>query len=143
MSKGWKIAAGVFAGVVVIAVLADKGKDAGSTTQSQATATTPLAQRSPSARDRLQALMPADEAGVVAAVVAARNQYASAPNDMAKGASRPARARAVCAALSSRSVSGWVGRVTDLTTNGEGKGVLKVEIGPDVSVKQCLFRHRR
>ncbi len=53
---------------------------------------------------------------------------------MAKGASRPARARAICSALPSHKVNGWVGRVSSLSTNGDGKGVLSVEVGPDMYV---------
>ncbi len=85
--------------------------------------------------ERLQAMMPSDELAVIAAVEAARKQFASGQNDMAKGASRPVRARAVCAALQSHSVGGWIGRVSKLDTNGDGKGVLVVTIGPDISVK--------
>ena len=80
-------------------------------------------------------MMPGDQASLIAAVEAARQQYASGANEMAKGAARPARAQAICNVLHGRSVNGWIGRVAELTTNGEGKGVLSIEIGPEVSTK--------
>lgn len=71
----------------------------------------------------------------VATVEEARRQYGNAANGMAKGAARPARARALCQALPSRTVNGWLGRISQLTTNGEGKGVIVIEVGPDVALR--------
>ncbi len=85
--------------------------------------------------DQMTSSMPADEVAFVTAVKSARQQYANGSNEMAKGAARPARARAICAALPSRTVTGWIGKVETLTTNGDGKGVLSVGIAPDVNVK--------
>ena len=78
--------------------------------------------------------MPTDEATLVQAVNDARAAYAAGANDMAKGAARPARARAICKALQSVAVSQWVGTVDDLSTNGDGKGVLSVRLGKDLTV---------
>jgi hypothetical protein len=100
-----------------------------------AVVTPPLISTAPYASEQMRAMMPADEVAVIAAVENAREHYAAATNDMAKGASRPTRAAAICAALRSRSVAGWVGRVSTLSSNADGKGVLAVEIAPDVSIK--------
>ena len=78
---------------------------------------------------------PNDELGLIAAVEAARQQYNIGANDMAKGAARPLRAQAICRALPSHSISGWIGKVDELTTNGDGKGVISITIGPDIYVK--------
>lgn len=75
------------------------------------------------------------QAAFVAAIEAARATYDKAPNDMAKGAARPARAKAICAALKRMSVSGWTGEVKQLTTNSEGRGVLSIRIAKDAYVK--------
>lgn len=87
-----------------------------------------LSQRTASAE------MPPAEAALIAAVQAARQQYRDAPNDMARGAARPMRARAICAALGSLGAQGWTGTVKELTSNGDGKGVLMLSIGENVSV---------
>ena len=88
-----------------------------------------------SSADQLKAYMPRDQVAFVKVIEAARTQYAAGINEMAKGAARPTRARALCNALPSRNVTGWVGQVTDLTTNGDGKGVLTLEVGPSISFK--------
>ncbi|SDO20221.1 hypothetical protein SAMN04488061_0553 [Filomicrobium insigne] len=58
----------------------------------------------------------------------ARIEFAAADTDFKRGATRPARAKAVCSTLNSRTIGGWVGRVATLSTNGDGLGVLSVEI---------------
>jgi len=70
----------------------------------------------------------------VAAVESARATYAAGANDMAKGAARPQRAKAICEILKSRNVKDWVGTIDTLSTNSDGLGVLKVAIGPRVTV---------
>lgn len=78
---------------------------------------------------------PADQTALIAAVDAARQQYRDGANEMAKGASRPSRAVAICRALRSPSVQGWLGRIKTLSTNGDGKGVISIEVARDVYLK--------
>lgn len=79
---------------------------------------------------------PPEQQAVVAASEAARKQYAEGSNDMAKGAARPARGRALCTALSANMFAqNWVGSVKTLDTNSDGKGVLSIQIGPDIEAK--------
>jgi hypothetical protein len=61
--------------------------------------------------------------------------YNKAANDMAKGAARVERKRLICAALPSFEVRNWDGKVYSLSSNGDGKGVIELLIGPDVYVK--------
>ncbi len=61
--------------------------------------------------------------------------YDAAGNDMQKGATRPRRAKAVCAALPSGSASNWTGKIYKLSSNSDGKGVLEIELASDVWVK--------
>jgi hypothetical protein len=126
--------AGLFVAFLIIGVIAAKDDNA-DFSNSTTVAVTSSAPRPPSVQERIRAMMPGDQASLIAAVETARQQYASGANEMAQGAARPARAQAICKALHSRSVDGWIGRVTELSTNGEGKGVLSIKIGPDVSVK--------
>jgi hypothetical protein len=79
--------------------------------------------------------VPATQARFLEIMRSARAMYQAGANDMAKGAARPARRQALCAAFSSGRVSGWVGRVSDLSTNGEGKGVLAIGLDDKTWVK--------
>lgn len=79
-------------------------------------------------------LQPEAQKSVVAAVEQARQIYRSATNDLQKGSARATRSKAICAALSSFTASGWVGRVATLSSNSDGKGVLGIEIGPKIYV---------
>ena len=136
MKKFLKFVGGMIVALLVVGFLVGRDDRGGPSSPSITAATaTPPAPEPPSARERMASLMPTGQAAVVAAVEAARRRFDSAPNDMAKGAARPARARAICAALRSPLVAGWAGIVSKLDTNGEGKGVLEVEIGPDAYVK--------
>ena len=80
--------------------------------------------------------MPADERALIAAAEKGRAAFKTGANEMAKGAARPARARDICATFASslRAVN-WIGKVASLSSNGEGKGVLAVEISPGVHIK--------
>jgi hypothetical protein len=77
----------------------------------------------------------ADQEGLIQVVQAAVRQYHDGQNDMQKGAARPMRAQAIARVVPSRRVHDWIGTVTELTTNGEGKGVLMIQSGPDTSVR--------
>jgi hypothetical protein len=61
----------------------------------------------------------------------ARTMYQRGETDLQKGASRPTRARALCALLEPRRrrAEKWVGIVELLTTNNEGKGVISIDVG--------------
>lgn len=89
----------------------------------------------PTEEERLKSSMPQDQLALIAAIEAARRQYAAGSNDMAKGSSRPLRAKALCASVSSYSASSWVGKVYSLNTNGDGKGTLTIDLGSDIYIK--------
>ncbi|MFG1392734.1 hypothetical protein [Xanthobacter agilis] len=78
--------------------------------------------------------LPAVEAAFIAAVEAGRSVYSAGQTDFQKGAARPTRASAICKVVGSPAVRNWVGKVTTLTTNGEGKGVLGITIAKDTAV---------
>jgi hypothetical protein len=79
--------------------------------------------------------MPSDERDFIEATIRARDLYNKGENEMAKGAARAERKRWVCDALRSYIVSSWTGTVTTLSSNGDGKGVLGVQLAQRVSVK--------
>jgi hypothetical protein len=72
--------------------------------------------------------MPDDQLAFVEAVGLGGQAYENAGTDFARGASRPSRAALVCAALKSRNAKNWIGKLTGLTTNSEGKGVITIEL---------------
>jgi hypothetical protein len=79
--------------------------------------------------------LPADQQDFVRAVNTGRNAYQSGANDMAKGAARAERKRLIDRALRAYTISGWIGRVQTLSSNGDGNGVLALRVGPDMYVK--------
>ena len=80
-------------------------------------------------------VLPSDETNFIDAITSARSAYRAAQNDMAKGGIRASRRTAICQALAQMSVRNWVGRIQNLSSNSEGKGVLEISIAKDVSVK--------
>ena len=60
--------------------------------------------------------------------------YRDAPNEIGEVASRDARRRDLESSFPSSTVNGWVGRITEISTNMDGKGVLAISIGPDVTI---------
>ncbi|WP_051448388.1 hypothetical protein [Bradyrhizobium sp. WSM1417] len=79
--------------------------------------------------------MPDSERQFIAAVQRAREVYRAATNDMARGAARPLRAKDLCSILRPLTARNWVGQVTMLSTNSDGKGVLEILIEKDIVVK--------
>jgi len=78
--------------------------------------------------------MPLEEERFIYAVEEGRKSYKAAQTDLQRGAARPARARALCAASSSPQLKDWVGKISRLTTNSSGEGVLSVEISSKVQL---------
>jgi hypothetical protein len=101
--------------------------------ESRVVAAPPAIQTTPSLKPSSE--MPDDEADVVQIVNAAISRYKTGQNEMQKGAARPMRAQAICNVLPRRHASNWIGTVNRLSTNGEGKGVLYIQIAPDIYVK--------
>jgi hypothetical protein len=79
--------------------------------------------------------LPASQQGFVDIVEASRRAYNAAANDMAKGSTRPTRARGLCDSLSGTAVNNWIGTITTLSTNSDGDGVLAVSIAKDITFK--------
>lgn len=78
--------------------------------------------------------LPNDQTQFIEAVIAARATYSSAPNELAAGGVRSARRSAICNVLTSQNADDWYGKVTSLSSNGDGKGVITLAVGPNVSV---------
>ena len=81
------------------------------------------------------AVLPEPERLLIAAVEKACGAYIAGATEMAQEAARPARAKAICAAIKTPQVSGWVGEVETLSSNSDGLGVLAIRIAKGVLVK--------
>lgn len=79
--------------------------------------------------------IPSNETAFIKAVQSASESFANATNDLAKGGTRRERAKAVCMAIPSPSIKDWIGTITELSTNGDGLGVLSVQLSDNISVK--------
>lgn len=80
-------------------------------------------------------MMPSDEKQFIDAVTSAHSAYDAAANEMAQGGTRAARRAAICQALQgSGAANGWIGSIKTLSSNGDGKGVLEISIGPDITI---------
>jgi hypothetical protein len=72
--------------------------------------------------------MPSSEKSFCDAIAAARSAYGQGSNDLQKSRVARERASAVRAAVPGGTIQDWVGTIRTLTTNGDGKAVLIVEL---------------
>jgi hypothetical protein len=79
--------------------------------------------------------MPSDQRAFLDAVEEGRDVFSNGKNDMQKGSAKPVRSRAICAALLNLYARNWVGEIKRFSTNRDGKGVLQISIGTDVTVQ--------
>lgn len=78
---------------------------------------------------------PATEATIASIVASYAEQYSNAPNEMIAGGTRPARAQALCRDLPrSLAVNRWIGRISTLSSNEQGKGVLVLRVSNNMSL---------
>lgn len=78
--------------------------------------------------------LPSDQARFIAAITQARSQFASAANELAAGGIRNSRQQAICSALQGPQANGWVAKIAHQSTNGDGKGVITLELAPGLHV---------
>jgi hypothetical protein len=77
--------------------------------------------------------MPPIEKTFINIVDSAKERYSRGATELQKGAARPFRAQQICAAFQGQATD-WIGTITELTTNGDGYGVLNIEIEKGISV---------
>lgn len=78
--------------------------------------------------------LPPEQARFVQIVEDARSKYRSEQGDFRKGATRPERSRLLCNTKTGTVITDWVGTIATLTTNGDGKGVVAVQISAHVTL---------
>jgi hypothetical protein len=77
---------------------------------------------------------PGDQTKFIAAVATSQEAAGDADNDMKLGAALSRRNKALCKMVGNGKVEDWSGKITTLDANGEGKGVVSIEIAQDVHV---------
>lgn len=77
---------------------------------------------------------PAQQTQFIEIANEARDNFANASNDLKAGAALSGRNDAMCQLLGSGQVAGWTGTVTTLDSNGDGHGVVTIEIAPDTEM---------
>jgi len=129
---------GLMALLITIAIFADLPEAPPSASQPAAVApvtVTPVASTPVTPARPAPPSLPADQQGFVAAVAKAAADYAAGANEMAKGATRPQRAKAICAVMKALTIRDWIGTVETLSSNSDGKGVLAVRVSREATMK--------
>lgn len=133
----WKTAAVILSGVVVVYAMGLAEKTKQSRTQVAgvaAVAAAPVAGNTVTPRVVAPA-MPTDQSALVQINQAVHEKLRAATNDLQKGALRPWRGKATCMNIKTTAAKDWVGTLEMLSTNNDGKGVVKIVIGDDLAVK--------
>jgi hypothetical protein len=78
--------------------------------------------------------IPALQKRFLAAVTSAQDKAEAADNDLQLGAALSTRNKAICSMVGRGAVRGWVGEVSTLDANGDGKGILEIKLADDVEV---------
>ena len=78
---------------------------------------------------------PPEQVEFVKAISEAEEGYRAAENELAKGGVRRQRAKSLCSIVGNGPVKGWTGTLEDLSTNGDGLGVISIRLSDSVSVK--------
>lgn len=152
ISTKWKIGAGVAVGLLVIGALVDGDSDdepAEAAALASATKTTAPATPAASAKPKAVAKakpkkakkpsalfgnQPGDQKRFVSIVAKARKESNAASNDLKKGVALSNRNQDICKMLGSGAVSNWSGKITELDSNGDGFGIVTIEVAKDVEV---------
>jgi hypothetical protein len=78
---------------------------------------------------------PSDQKDFIDVIVAARTAIADAETDLQESVALRQRDKDLCKILSSNTAKNWVGVITNVGANGEGKAYVEIELADDVRVK--------
>jgi hypothetical protein len=127
------VAVGVLIGIAIVGLLGQPEKRESAAPPPMSGQTVQRVANPVSAEEQIWARMPEHQVRLESIVEEARRNYKTGNNEMAKGAARPARARAICAAFPPGRP--WIGKVATLTTNNDGRGVLSIRVGKNTHFK--------
>ena len=76
--------------------------------------------------------LPLQEKMFIEIVSKAQKDSFSANNDMQKGGIKRERDKSICALMSSLRIENWIGNIKNIDANSDGRGILAIEIAPDI-----------
>ena len=77
---------------------------------------------------------PRDEREVVDLIENARREYDAANHDLQRDAALAERDERICALLGDGRVEDWTGKIYEIDSNGDGKGIIGINIEPNTQV---------
>jgi hypothetical protein len=80
------------------------------------------------------AVLPSVEAEFINVVSTAQHNSPQAENDMQRGGLRATRDEAICRLLPSFNVENWIGTVTKIDSNSDGKGVMYISVAKNITL---------
>lgn len=79
--------------------------------------------------------IPLDQEQFINAIGNYVNGFRAAKNELQQSALRDQRKKELAKLVRGRSVSSWVGTISQLETNTEGKAILSIRVSPDIEIK--------
>ncbi len=79
--------------------------------------------------------MPAEQARFIQSVTPYVARFKQVKNELQQTVLRDERRHTLSSALNTYEVNGWIGTVSGLSTNSEGKAVLSVRVAPSIRIK--------
>ena len=81
------------------------------------------------------AMLPEDERVFVEAIAVHRELFMGAQNELQQSVAREQRRQIIQGKLKHTKILGWVGTISELSTNSDGKAILSVEIAPKLYLR--------
>ena len=119
--------------ILVIAFFGIFGSGSGS--KSDSSSSSPSSAPEAAKLDPIDEKRPQTQARFIETASAAQKKSKDADNDMQRGSAKSERDKNVCALLKTMKVKDWTGKITNITSNSDGKGVIEVEIAKNITVK--------
>ena len=79
--------------------------------------------------------IPEEQALLLNVIAQSASSFRGAKNELQQSAIRDQRKSAISAALGGYTVQSWIGTISQLQTNSEGKAILSVRISPNVEIQ--------
>lgn len=82
-----------------------------------------------------KAPLPQEETLFIKSVSKFANSFRKAKNELQESALREQRKQEIAILMAKRRITSWVGKISQLKTNTEGKAILAIRISPDIEIK--------
>ena len=93
------------------------------------------AQASAESPKQVEVAIPSDQKQFINTIDRYINDFPAAKNELQQSALRDQRKNELATLMHGRSVSSWVGTISQLETNTEGKAILSIRVSPDIEIK--------